>query len=363
LKTITATHQNEMNYGAVLQAYALQKQLHKLHVDDEILDLKKTHQMFNKVKFNKHLLGNMYSNICNLLCILQRKKRIKRFREFVNNNIKMTHHYETIEEVTKSPPVADAYITGSDQTFNTHWGIRPDKFLRFGSKETKRISYAASMGIPIVKDEYLNDFVSAIKAYSFLSVREQCSADYISKVCNMPCSTNLDPTLLLSKEEWSELASSYRLGRKIRREKYILVYYLLENSLLNIAVREINKETGLKVIVLTPNAICRIKKDMIIRDAGPLEFLSLFNNAEYILTTTFHGVCFSIIFQKPFSTFISKKDEIRINSLLNILNLSDRIITSTSEITFNEILYNNVNEIIEMERKKANEYLVKALGI
>lgn len=363
MKTITVTHQNAINYGAVLQAYALQRQLHKFGIEDEILDLKRTHKIFNKVKFNKYLPGNVYSNMSNLLYILQTKKRIKRFREFVEKNISMTRHYETVEEVIESPPVADAYITGSDQTFNTYWGIKPERFLRFGSKETKRISYATSMGGVAVKDEYLDEFISAIKAYSFLSVREEIAANYISKFCSVPCSTNIDPSLLLTEKEWSKLISGSNLPPSIERGKYILVYQLLENPLLNDALREIKEETGFEVIVINPYAMCCVKGNRIVRDAGPIEFLELFKNAAYILTTAFHGVCFSVLFQKLFFSFIKEAGDTRMNYFLNKLNLNDRIITDTSGITFNEILYGNVNEIIEMERKKANEYLIKALGI
>jgi hypothetical protein len=362
VKTVTVTHQNAINYGAVLQAYALQQQLHKLCINDEILDLKRTDKIFNKVMFNKHLPGNIYSSMSNLLYLLQTKKRVKRFREFVENNINTTRHYGTVEGVIKNPPVADAYITGSDQTFNTYSGIKPASFLRFGSKETKRISYAASMGISAVKDEYLDEFISAIKAYTFLSVREKSAANYISKLCSVPCSTNIDPVLLLTQEEWLPLASSSRLSPSMKQRKYILVYNLLENPLLNDAVKRIKEETGFEVVVINPHAICSVKGDLIVRDAGPLEFLKLFKNAEYILTTSFHGTCFSILFQKQFFSFIRKAGETRIPNLLNMLNINDRIITDTSEVISNGIPYSNVNEIIEMERKKANEYLIRALG-
>lgn len=362
-KTITVTHQNAINYGAVLQAYALQQQLFKLGVDDKLLDLKRPHKIFNKIKFNKHLLGNTYSNLLNLLHILKTNKRIKRFNEFVENNIKTTHHYETFEEVVGSPPTADAYITGSDQTFNTYWGVKPHHFLMFGSEKTKRISYASSMGISAVKDEYLDEFIAAIKAYSFLSVREESAAAYISKLCCVPCSTNIDPTLLISKEEWSKLASSSGLPQRARPKKYILVYQLLENSLLNDAVKKVKKETGYEIVAINPYAMCRTKSDLIVRDAGPLEFLDLFNNAEYILTTSFHGTCFSVLFQKKFFSFIRKKGETRITNILRNLNLCDRVITDVGQLKLDDILYDDANEIIESERKKANDYLVRALSI
>jgi len=258
-----------MNYGAVLQAYALQQQLQKLGVKDELLDLKVRHKFFNKVKFNKHMPGNVYGNMLSLLHILPTKKRLNRFRDFIEKNIIMTRCYGTSEEIVKNPPVADAYITGSDQMFNTYWGIKPERFLRFGSKETNRISYASSMGGVAVQDKYLDEFISAIKAYSFLSVREESSANYISKLCSVTCSTNIDPALLLNKEEWSKLASGSKLSPSVTRGKYILVYPLLENPLLSDVLTVIKKETGYKVIVINPHPVCCIKGGRVVKDAGP----------------------------------------------------------------------------------------------
>lgn len=361
MKTVTVTHQNAINYGAVLQAYALQQQLCKLGIDDVLLDLKRSHKIFNKIEFNKHLPGNIYNNILNLLHIRQTKKRAKRFRDFVDNNIRTTRHYGTVEEVIESPPVADAYITGSDQTFNTYWGVKPYFFLKFGSEETKRISYASSMGRLAVEEKYLDEFVSAIKNYSFLSVREKSAADYISKLCSVSCSTNIDPSLLLSKEEWSRLVPNSRLTQRTRPDKYILVYPILYNPILNDAVQKLKSETGLKVIVINPYSRSYVKGGRNIRDAGPVEFLELFKNAEYILTTSFHGACFSVLFQKKFFSFVRETGETRINNILNMLNLSDRIITDLSQLTLDEVLYDDVNKILQSERAKAGEYLIKAL--
>lgn len=361
MKTVTVTHQNAINYGAVLQAYALQQQLFKFGIDDVLLDLKKSHKIFNKIEFNKHLPGNIYNNTLNLLHIRQTKKKAKRFRDFVDNNIRTTCHYGTVEEVIESPPVADAYITGSDQTFNTYWGVKPCSFLKFGSEETNRISYASSMGRLAVEEKYLDEFVSAIKSYSFLSVREKSAADYISKLCSVSCSANIDPSLLLSKEEWSRLVPDSRLTQRTKPEKYILVYPILYNPILNDAVQKLKSETGLKVIVINPYSRSFVKGDRIIRDAGPVEFLELFKNAEYILTTSFHGACFSVLFQKKFFSFVRETGETRINNILNMLNLSNRIITDLSQLMFDEILYDDVNKILQGEREKAGEYLIKAL--
>jgi hypothetical protein len=364
VNTVTVTHHNSINYGAVLQSYALQKYLSKLGVSDEILDLKRTHGVyFREFGSGGMVLSDLYNNFINLLCVGTTFKRIKKFREFVRDNIKVTRYFSSVQEVLNNPPGADAYITGSDQTFNTESPKKECNFLKFGDVNIKRISYAASLGgQPKVEEQHLQEFISDVRKYTFLSVREQCSADYISKLCSINCETHVDPVFLLTKNEWSELASKSKTRRPVRQD-YILVYLLVYNPLLNDAVRKIKKETGLDVIVINPSSRCYAEGDRIIRDAGPLEFLNLFENAAYIFTTTFHGVCFSVIFEKPFFTFISLKNEIRINGLLNSLGLNDRIISDVSKPLCGKISYEVVNEIIGSERRRADEYLRKALSI
>jgi hypothetical protein len=365
MKTITVTHQNSINYGAVLQSYALQRCFSGLGVKDEIVDLKSRNKVFfREFRIGKFLASDIYNNIVNLLYVFETLKRVRRFNKFVHNNIKMTRHYRNYQEIILNPPVADVYVTGSDQTFNTGSIKKQCNFLKFGSNKTKRISYAASLGgQPEVSAENLNEFISDIRAYNFLSVREQCSADYISRICGVPCLTHIDPVFLLTKNEWSQLVMGSKLCSRIKQKKYILVYPLLFNPLLQDAVRKIKKDTELDVVVVNPNSRCFVEGDIIIRDAGPLEFLDLFENAAHIITTTFHGVCFSIIYEKQFFTFVSKKNEIRINSLLDALHLNERIVNEVDKINYDKITYDNVNTIIELERKKAKDYLVNALGI
>jgi hypothetical protein len=365
VKTVTVTHQNSINYGAVLQSYALQRQLSKLGITDEILDLKSANRVyFREMHLGRALPSDIYNNVVNLLYIFRTHKRVCRFKDFVRSSIRMTRHYRTVDEVIQDPPSSDVYVTGSDQTFNTDSVKRKCNFLRFGSEKTPRISYAASMGgRPYVEESCLAEFISDIRAYKSLSVREQCSAAYITKVCNKPCSTHIDPAFLLTADEWSELASKSSVRHELMKGGYILVYPLLYNPLLNDSIRRLRSQTGLRVIVLNPNSRCYAEGDVVIRDAGPLEFLDLFMNARHILTTTYHGVCFAAVFQKQFHTFISSNKEIRINGLLELLGLANRVISQPGSIFEGEIAYDSVDRVIESEREKARQYLMEALGL
>ena len=365
MKTVTVTYHNAINYGAVLQAYALQKTLFDLGIDDEIVDIKRNEKVyFREFTIGKYLPSQIYNNIINLLYITKTMNRVCKFKKFVENNIKTTRYYRTSRELIEDPCAADAYITGSDQMFNTNFdGLNIAGFLKFGGDEIKRISYATSMGPANVSEKYLEDFVSAIKAYNWLSLREKSAADYISKLCSVPCSTNIDPSLLLTKDDWSQLSSKSTLPKKAMPCKYILVYVLLHNHLLNDAIKKLKNQTSLKVIVINPYSRVLAKGDVIIRNAGPIDFLELFKNAEYVLTTSFHGTCFSLLFEKKFFSFIRKTGETRINNILKMLNLSDRIITDVSKLNLDEISYDDVNEILQSERVKTSEYLIKALGV
>lgn len=357
MNSITVTSQNANNYGAVLQSYALQQQLQNLNVVDEIIDLKQQDSaFFTPLRKNKYFLSILINNIISFLFVIPQIQKLQKFKKFIKNNIRTTKRYNSIQEIKTDPPVADVYITGSDQMFNTNSGVKDFNFLRFGDIDTKRISYATSMGQLDVNKKYVNEFISAINQYDFLSVREQSLKEYIQNLCEKECADNIDPTFLLEKEDWFTFT-----GKSKFKEKYILVYVLIYNPLINSVIEKLKHETGYKIVIISSNARNLIKGDKVIRNAGIEEFLNLFRYAEIILTTSFHGTCFSIIFQKLFYCFIREGVETRITNVLNKLNLENQIVTELSQISLDEINYEFVNEIIKFEKQKSINYLRSAL--
>jgi hypothetical protein len=250
------------------------------------------------------------------------------------------------------PPEADCYITGSDQVWNVFNGIKREFFLDFGDEKIKRVSYAASIGIYDVSKKNKEEFIKLIKRFKKISVRENQSKIFIEKESNIKCCVNIDPVFLQSKERWAQIANKANLC-----EKYILCYPILHHPLLNEALKKLKDSTGYKVIILNPDARTKIKGDKIIRNAGPKEFLDLFQNAEFILTTSFHGVAFSIINEKKFFSFINPHAPSRINNILNILDLEDRIVTDINDIRRDDINYSNVNKLKKIEVDKSIKYL------
>ena len=361
MKTVTVTTQNALNYGAVLQAYALQRVLREIGADDALLDLKRfSNTYFYTVHTGKLFFHSLYENLYVLRYIYSLHKKAVRFSSFVKNHIATTQYYKSKQAVIDDPPDADVYITGSDQMFNTYNGIDKTAFLKFGDSSIRRISYATSKGTLEVADAYKNDFIRTIRAYKSVSVREECLRDTMRKY-GVSCDVHVDPSLLLSASEWMEIVPAD--GGKHLDDRYILVYALRCDPCMEKLLLRLKEKTNMQAVILSASARCRLKGDLIIRDAGPLEFLRLVHDASFILTNSFHGTCFSVVFEKDFYSIARDKGETRINGLLDLLGLGERIISKQEQITLEGIPYARVNARLDIERQRARQYLKTALDI
>jgi hypothetical protein len=360
MNTITTTFHKAHNYGAVLQSYALQKTILSLNTNNKILNYSSVdNQIFSKVTLplNRIMLVNIYNNICSLIFFNKLRRLHKRFDDFIYNDLILTKSYSSISELRDTPPLADCYITGSDQVWNVNMSENPAFFLEFGAGEIKRVSYAASMGNYTFSKEKEKKFINSINTFDMISVREEEAKMFIEEKTNKKCFVNIDPVFLLNKETWSELTSG-----KIINEKYILCYPLLYNDLLKDAIKKIKDLTGYKIVVLITDVRTKIKGDIIIRDAGPKEFLSLIKYAEYVFTTSFHGTAFSIIFEKKFFSFIGNHAPTRIVNILNKFDLKNKLILDIDNISLDDIDYLKVNKFKENECSKSINYLKCIFG-
>lgn len=362
MKVVIATSQNAINYGAVLQAYALYRFIKNMGITPCLLNVKRKSKLyFSPLDFSsvKNIISGILNNAIGLWYINAIHTKKKRFESFVKNNIKTTQEYKLVSELLKNPPKADIYITGGDQMFNTCSGVSDVGFLGFGDENIKRVSYSTSMGISEPPREYLNQFVNMINRYYMVSLREKSAKNFIDKHCKVKTTNNIDPVFLLNKNEWLEIISEQE---RIRSKPYILVYQLLYHPLTVQILEKLRAKTGHDVVIISPSARNRIKGNQVIRNAGPIEFISLFSNAEAIITTSFHGTCFSILFEKDFYSLVNTKREVRINELLELFGLTHRMVTESADIDFKEIDYTYPRLIIENERKRSKEYLSKILG-
>ncbi|MEE0779400.1 MAG: polysaccharide pyruvyl transferase family protein [Massilimicrobiota sp.] len=333
------------NYGAMLQAYALQKILKERNYNVEFLnyhdkDIDKHYKIIytqgeNIIMKFKAIIASFYYLPINI-------KRYQVFKKFQNQYLITTKQvYKNEYEVKQNPPCSDIYITGSDQVWssNSDRNLSDIYTLNFGDDKTKRISYAASIGLDKLSDKQKEIYKVKLKKIDYMSVREITAKRILSDIYKEDINVVLDPTLLLSKDEWDFFCDDIQPVP----EKYILVYIVNKNDQCTRIVNELSSITGLKVIHFGRGK----KYENILKSSyseGPKEFVKLIQNAEYIVTTSFHATVFSIIFNKKFWVVPHQVTGSRVIDLLNELDLSERMV-----FTYNDFLTKNYDSKIDFE--------------
>jgi hypothetical protein len=349
LITYHATH----NYGAVLQAFATQYTIEKLGVSCEIINFQPpTMKYFNSLykfpigrgiqKTLRNILGGVYYVLRDISCHKKRRLRGKKFDAFVVKYLKMTKKYHAVHEILNEQFNYDITIVGSDQTLNIHcplWMINNHYidysliyFLGF-VKSGKRASFASSTNNTTTEE--LAQYKNLLSKFDYITVRDVLEKERIEKVVKQKVTAVLDPTFLLTKEEWIETFNVPL--QPIIKEPYILLYSLGSSRRVEKLIQEtlkIANKKSLAFVCLTPNACKRFAGTIQLYDVGPIDFLNLYHNASYIIAETFHAVVFSIIFRKPFLCLRNKynQSDTRINSLLQTFGLETRLFNDESEI-------------------------------
>ena len=352
------TYHNTRNCGAVLQAYALQQALFALGIDNQIIDYRcdKIEEAYRLRHFWELKTIKMF--IKWVLTIRNDKKTQKKFEIFRENILKLSGVYtkDTIKNANKE---FDGFITGSDQVWNLYLnGNDYTYMLDFAEKGKKRISYAASMGSGSLTDGGNGAFKEAVLSFDLLSVREKPLKDYIKEITGIEPELVLDPTLLLKKEEYV-FADNW--GKP--KYKYIFVYTVAPAENIEQKAKELSKKTGYPII--WGHMSYRKKRGVKnVTDLAPSELVNYIKNAEYVLTSSFHGMAFSIIMQKQFFYDLDnnvKNNNARLETLAQLLGLEDReLIADNMDLCkFAGIDYSAVNERLTRERKKSIEFLKK----
>lgn len=367
MRIAIVTFHNAFNYGATLQCAALSKMLSKQGVDVSVIDYlpgyvedkKSVFRYLKDVKKANNKIKAAAKGVAYLRFAIDIHKRNRAFDDFVRKNMNLTRTYSTERELEIDPPTADAYICGSDQVWNkviTNNAFDDVFFLQF-VKNGLRIAYAVSLG-ETGPSENKDELSSLTKKFDFISVREENIAVELGKVLSRDVATVVDPTLLLDEADYT----AFEKPVSFAPDRYLLVYNI-QNSDLSISLAEkIAREKGLQIIDISPNPFQKAKGSIKKISVGPGEFLTLIKNAEYIVTNSFHGTVFSLIYRKQFYTIPHKKRPGRMVSLLRLCGLEDRIINSPdAKLSFNEIDYENVSKKIRRVSKDSKQLLLEAI--
>lgn len=318
---------NANNFGAVLQAQALQDYLEKNYpVDVEFINLK-----FNKDKKNNNIVSNNSSNI---FLKLKKKYTQYKFKKFKRNYLNISGNtFDGDDGINKSNLNYDYYIVGSDQVWNTDITHETKAFF-LNWTDGKKVSYAASFGkdnINKVEDLWVKE---ELNKFDYISVREKLAKEYIEKNTDLSAQLVCDPVFLMDKNEW---INTLKINTNKDKEKYIFVYYMESTPELIDAIEYISKKTGFKVKYLC-GGTQKIENVKHLVKRGPKEFLEEICNSEIVISNSFHAIAFSIIFQKKFVVVSHSKWNSRLDSLLNVAGYENQYIKSLNQINGEYIL-------------------------
>lgn len=357
------------NYGAMLQAYALCYFLNQHGFDAEIIDYRlhyiyRNHERYNILGYYKwlHETNTAFISILKTLKSYHRHRNKSlqwhRFEDFLNLRLKKSSRIYNVQEIRGY----DYIICGSDQIWNPqltggsnnpYWGNGIDL-------QIPMISYAASSGgssidIPI---EQLKD---KLQRFSAISVREKTLCDWLNGL-GIKSKCSIDPVFLLSSKEWQKLGEC---GQD-KTNRYLLIYAFQEDLTIYKIADKIARQLNLKIVRLCYkkrtdlSGVC----DSCFQDdsCGPQDFIKYFADASFICTTSFHGVAFSILFNKQFYSVSPKKYSERVSVVLNKFGLGRRAINGVEDVNLKEqIDYVNINKLISDEVQLSFDYLKSCL--
>lgn len=377
------------NYGSMLQAYATQSIIEKLGYEPVTFqcDSPKKYMPQSKFSYYIHKLKDV-GRVKDKIRIAKSKQKVKNkypdvlrqinlreqyFERFEKNFFKISQPNNSREDLTNLSKKFSAVVVGSDQL----WSPVNYEFdyytLSFVPDEVRKISYATSIGRTSIPQKLVKAYRDYLARFFAISVREYSAKELLKNIGIENVTVVLDPTLLLTGEDWMEIQKE----EPIYQGDYIFCYFLGVNQKHREFVRKLKDKTGYRIITLRhcDEFVEQDEKfgDYAFYDVGPSEFVNLIRNAQFVCTDSFHGSCFSILNHKRFFTFNRYEDNdtqstnTRIDSLLSLTGLEYRRLMTNElnkDIT-NSILesidYEDVDKRLNIERKRSIGFLKDTL--
>lgn len=337
LRIAQMTWYKSLNYGSVLQAYALNKTLcgmgHEVFMIDYDPALYQNRDkpawiMSRPVRFARRVQLAMVG-----VAPYAPLRKQELFREFYDKVFVETAPVITAADFKILDREFDSFVCGSDQIWSPRC-FDPRYFLDFVDDPRRKIAYAPSFGCEQLDELATKVMVPLMSSFDHLSAREGAGVKIMEELCGKKCELVLDPTLLLEKGSWEEIS---KRPQAMSEDPYCLCYFLGGSDENWRKTEEIARTKGLRLAVV-PVFVRDARRFGAIKEyIGPREFLYLVNNAEYVCTDSFHGLVFSTVFEKDFSVFerfkpdASESQNVRIDDFLKLAGLQDRLETSSSD--------------------------------
>lgn len=353
------------NFGSALQAYALQSTVESLGYKVKILN-------YRDEKYGKRNRIKCYVQ-CLLHIIFSKNERLSSrfcypFQYFQKKYLNETRIVKDSHQLSAISRHFDCIICGSDQIWAPNV-LNPIYLLNFVPEGVKKLSYAASIGLDRIPEKLIPQYAEAISDFHFVSVRESTGAGILKETCGISAEVVLDPTLLVRAAQWEKLENVGGVKNKIGDKKYVFCYFLKPDHEYKNNVLKYAEKNGLNIIGCSQNQEDALWMNKLLKGIGPKEFLWLIHHAEVVLTDSYHGTIFSLLFHKRFVTLerFLNNDEIcqnsRIYQLRTYFNLENQIIPYDKDVLWNpeKVDYDKFEQTLKTLRKNSTDFLKNAL--
>lgn len=359
MKTGILTFHFVNNYGGALQSYALWKTVTDQCLTDAVLiDYRNGFIRFTDAVRLLPISTKPAEWKSGLQTMHLRLKRVQRFRQFMASRCSLSKSYSSSFTLCAKEPYCDQYICGSDQIWNPYLtcGINKAYFLAFTDKY--KCSYASSFGVQQFSKAQKRKIKKYLHTFREISVREEEGCRLVMELTKRKAVRLIDPVFLLERSQWDEIAAkpSGISG------KYILLYVMQRDERVYQYAEKIKARLGIQIVEISRYGFRPEFIDISVVDAGPQEFVGLLQNAEYVCTNSYHGLAFSLIFEKNFSLIPCKRFATRMSSLLNIFHIKQPDMKDSDKCC--DVCYDKafVKNKIAQERLRALCYLRRNTG-
>jgi len=355
-----------INYGAILQAYALHTTIKKLGYTCEVINYSPNDRLYgNKNNYNFSSLKSIVSSILLFLNVKYRddiEKKKSRFSTFLNDFFTLSKDkYQTYEDIKKHIAQYDILICGSDQIWNLNLLNNPIFFLEFNDvlPNAKYIAYAPSISEKLSDIQY-HDILRRTSHFSAIALREKNDANILNDMSDKKIIDVLDPIFLINQHEWKDVSIDIDISTP-----YILCYEVASDANFTKVLKILRKKLQYKLVCINTKPYNKHNADILLTDVSPQQFVGLIKNANFVLTSSFHATAFSVMFEKQFYTVSSKHRASRHRNLLIQLDLQSRIITDLEkfqkEKNIEKINYTIINDKLKKLKQKSINYLTQSL--
>ena len=362
------TFHRALNYGAVLQAYALSTYIDQLGINCEIINYycPKIESDYKPIYFslNYHHFRRMFHKALNFHNTIKKRKA---FEAFITKYLNISSVKYKPENISIANYEYDCFITGSDQVWDYRCaGFDENYFLTFVMDSKQKNSYGASFRLMELPEDLKKLYYIRLHDFNHISCREEAGAAMIQKILNRKVEVVVDPVMLLSSNEWLRICSD------LKKTGYILAYTISESQAVKDVARQIANRCGKKIIVLGAKSAGFGENVEFINNNGPDDFVSYISNAECVVTNSFHGALFSLLLHKY--VWIDNQNimagNARLNNLMQLLSIENPSVLELCSVLRQNMNQRNslfnwekIDKMVEKYRNQSDQYLRSVLGL